>query len=316
MNIINKKNNGLTNNAIKIPKIKLSRLISTCISLAHQAGNEIRKVHSQTNYKIREKGTPQKSSFDDPQTEADIRAQYIIQNSLNILYPSLKVIGEEGLTKPFEKPPCFVPPRNDIFSAKIEEEMSVKNIVVWVDPLDGTSEFIKGNVSAVTVLIGISFFGKPIAGVIAQPFSDLKNGEFLMIWGVNTAKQKIVSSNFGNVVDTRKKANLDNLLITKSHLDDEYRTYLRGLGKRELIKMGGCGSKMISLLKKEANGYVFPIQGTKKWDTCAPQAILEAAGGIFTKPNGENIEYSDENVENEEGFIATLDGEHAQFVKK
>jgi 3'(2'), 5'-bisphosphate nucleotidase len=41
-----------------------------------------------------------------------------------------------------------------------------------VDPLDGTKEYTQGADVAheVTVLIGVSWNGKPIAGVINQPF--------------------------------------------------------------------------------------------------------------------------------------------------
>jgi 3'-phosphoadenosine 5'-phosphosulfate (PAPS) 3'-phosphatase len=42
---------------------------------------------------------------------------------------------------------------------------------VLVDPLDGTKEFLKGNLSAVTVLIGLSIKGIPKVGIVHNPFS-------------------------------------------------------------------------------------------------------------------------------------------------
>ena len=39
-----------------------------------------------------------------------------------------------------------------------------------MDPLDGTREFVEGVLSAVTVLVGVSHKGKPVAGVIHRPF--------------------------------------------------------------------------------------------------------------------------------------------------
>ncbi len=63
---------------------------------------------------------------------------------------------------------------------------------VWVDPLDGTKEYTQGKEVAheVTVLIGVSWNGKPIAGVLNQPFyqdastksSDNYTGRVL--WGI------------------------------------------------------------------------------------------------------------------------------------
>ena len=43
---------------------------------------------------------------------------------------------------------------------------------MWIDPLDGTNDFTRGNVHFVTVLIGLSVNGVPKAGVIHKPFKD------------------------------------------------------------------------------------------------------------------------------------------------
>lgn len=45
-----------------------------------------------------------------------------------------------------------------------------EDVVVWVDPLDGTSEFTQGLLDHVTILIGLSVKGKAVGGVIHQPF--------------------------------------------------------------------------------------------------------------------------------------------------
>lgn len=62
-------------------------------------------------------------------------------------------------------------------------------LIVWVDPLDGTKEYTLGpDVShEVTVLIGVAWNGKPIAGVVNQPFANhLKDTEYLsrVLWGI------------------------------------------------------------------------------------------------------------------------------------
>ena len=46
-----------------------------------------------------------------------------------------------------------------------------RDAVVWVDPLDGTSDFVGGNLPAVTVLIGLSIKGHSRLGVVHSPFS-------------------------------------------------------------------------------------------------------------------------------------------------
>ena len=53
-----------------------------------------------------------------------------------------------------------------------DEYLNIKDedVVVWVDPLDGTSEFTQGLLDHVTILIGLSVKGKAIGGVIHQPY--------------------------------------------------------------------------------------------------------------------------------------------------
>ncbi len=42
--------------------------------------------------------------------------------------------------------------------------------MVWVDPLDGTNDFVSGNLSAVTVLIGLAIDGVPKVGIVHHPY--------------------------------------------------------------------------------------------------------------------------------------------------
>ena len=52
---------------------------------------------------------------------------------------------------------------------------------MWIDPLDGTQEFIQGIFNDVTILVGISVRGVPIAGIIHHPFVSTKGHS---IWGI------------------------------------------------------------------------------------------------------------------------------------
>lgn len=44
----------------------------------------------------------------------------------------------------------------DEVSLNMFESFNTNNAVVWIDPLDGTSDFVKGNLPACTVLIGLT----------------------------------------------------------------------------------------------------------------------------------------------------------------
>merc|ERR1719347_2462198 len=78
-----------------------------------------------------------------------------------------------------------------------------------------------------------------------------------------------------------------------------------------VLKVGGAGHKVMLLMEGEAHAYVFPSPGCKKWDTCAPEAILHAMGGKLTEYHAE-VEHR-----NSEGVLATaLSSDHQWYVDK
>jgi 3'(2'), 5'-bisphosphate nucleotidase len=58
---------------------------------------------------------------------------------------------------------------------KDNESFELDDAIVWIDPLDGTLSYIKGEMDCVTTLIGVSVKGKPILGLIGKPYK--KNGD-------------------------------------------------------------------------------------------------------------------------------------------
>ena len=69
-------------------------------------------------------------------------------------------------------------------------------------------------------------------------------------------------------------------------------------------------------MEGKAHAYIFPSPGCKRWDTCAPEAVLHAAGGWLTDVNGESYPYNKEtDVENTGGVFATARKEdHSKFI--
>ena len=117
--------------------------------------------------------------LNDPQTVADIRSQKRIIGSLKAAFPGLTVVGEEGNLS-IDTKIDVVNPRFDMCEPTLKMEgkifpssmraIPISEVVCWIDPLDGTKEFTKGLVEAVTVLIGISVSGVATGGVIHVPF--------------------------------------------------------------------------------------------------------------------------------------------------
>lgn len=75
---------------------------------------------------------------------------------------------------------------------------------------------------------------------------------------------------------------------------------------------------MLLLLEGKAHAYVFASPGCKRWDTCAPEAILHAMGGTLTDLHGERYPYNAEtNHPNKRGVLATAPGQqHAWYLSR
>ncbi|KAL0967628.1 hypothetical protein UPYG_G00254670, partial [Umbra pygmaea] len=287
------------------------RLVASAFAVAEKAGAIVRRVlHSG------ELGIVEKTGANDLQTLADRLAQQSICASLSKTFPKITVIGEEDL------------PDEDINEDLIEsgqseevlqkpcpaEYISLKEeeLVVWVDPLDGTKEYTEGLLDHVTILIGIAYGGKAIAGVINQPFFNYQLESANMgrtLWGMPGLGA--FGFELQEVPDGRRI-----ITTTRSHSNKLITDTVDAMEPHDVIRVGGAGNKIIQLVEGKASAYVFASLGTKKWDTCAPEAILHAVGGKLTDMHGNSLCY-DANVKhmNSAGVLATLRN-HQYYASK
>ncbi|XP_023935855.1 3'(2'),5'-bisphosphate nucleotidase 1 isoform X2 [Bicyclus anynana] len=282
------------------------RVLASSVSVAGKAGKIVRDVMSKGELGIVEKGK------DDYQTEADRSAQRCIIESLSAQYPKVNIIGEEDnpdTEGDISSEWLAVDADKEILSIECPSFLkSVKeeDIVIWVDPLDGTSEYTQGFLEHVTVLIGISVNEKPVAGVIHQPyFKTLIDGEKKLgrtIWGL----QEVGVGGFTAAPPP------DSLVITttRSHSNPIVEKALQVMNASQILRVGGAGYKVLQLLEGVASIYVFASPGCKKWDTCAPEAVLNAAGGKLTDILGNYYKYgASEGKPNKTGVLAAVNGE-------
>ena len=80
----------------------------------------------------------------------------------------------------------------------------------------------------------------------------------------------------------------------------------------------GAGHKVLLLIEGKAHSYVFCSPGCKKWDTCAPEAILHSVGGKLTDIKGNDYEYHKEvGFVNDWGTLATGKAEdHKDYLDR
>nr|XP_021186362.2 3'(2'),5'-bisphosphate nucleotidase 1 isoform X1 [Helicoverpa armigera] len=324
------------------------RVLASSVSVANRAGKIVRDVMSKGELGIVEKGK------DDYQTEADRSAQRCIVASLAAQYPKVNIIGEE------DQPDNEGDIANDLIISDADKEIlgldcpihlqgvKEEDIVVWVDPLDGTSEYTQGALMLkrdpwerwkmylthpfisikwylsllqsnygflehVTVLIGISVNEKPVAGVIHQPYyKTMLGGEKIIgrtIWGL----QEVGVGGFTPAPPP------DSLIITttRSHSNPLVEKALQVMNAAQVLRVGGAGYKVLQLLEGKASIYVFASSGCKKWDTCAPEAVLTAAGGKLTDILGDFYKYGGgESKPNKTGVLAAVNGELHNYALK
>ena len=179
-----------------------------------------------------------------------------------------------------------------------------ERVVVWVDPLDGTSEYTQGLLDHVTVLIGICVSGRPVAGVIHQPYYNYKSNK-------DTTGRTIWSlQGLGAFGISKPETVPDGLIVatTRSHSSKLTNAAVDAQNPTQVLRVGGAGHKVLLVIEGRAHAYVFASSGCKKWDTAAPEAVLTCLGGVLTDIVGTPLTY-DPNGDyvNRTGVLATID---------
>ena len=202
-----------------------------------------------------------------PVTAADMASELVILRELAALIPNVPVVSEESVEAGFA-------PLGDCF--------------LLVDPLDGTREFLAGR-NEYTVNIAIIRGGTPLAGIVSAPAQRTlwrgiagKGAERLRLNG-DTAeapqpigvrpwpKDKIVAA------------------VSRSHLDPNTQAFLKKFGSVE-PKAAGSSVKFCKIAEGVVDLYP-RLATTCEWDIAAGHAVLTAAGGMVTDPQGQPLKY-------------------------
>jgi len=169
-----------------------------------------------------------------------------------------------------------------------------------VDPLDGTSDFVKNRVGF-AVMIGLAVEGRPALGVVEVPKAQRT---FLGLVGhgaeeVCEGERKVLQCS------TRATAPELRVICSIAHRDAALEATLDALQPKETLSVGSVGYKVGKICADEADMYVAPTSHISLWDTAAPEAILHAAGGRFLNMDGEPLVYNSELLNHPRGLMAT-----------
>uniref|UniRef100_A0A8C8Z3U8 3'(2'),5'-bisphosphate nucleotidase 1 n=1 Tax=Prolemur simus TaxID=1328070 RepID=A0A8C8Z3U8_PROSS len=277
----------------------LMRLVASAYSIAQKAGMIVRRVIAEGDL-----GIVEKTCATDLQTKADRLVQMSICSSLARKFPKLTIIGEEDL------PPEEVDQEliedgqwEEILKQPCPSQYSDIKEEDVCDIIDIHFFFI-GLLDNVTVLIGIAYEGKAIAGIINQPYYNYQAGPDAVlgrtIWGI------LGLGAFGFQLK-EVPAGKHIITTTRSHNSKLVTDCVTAMNPDDVLRVGGAGNKIIQLIEGKASAYVFASPGCKKWDTCAPEVILHAVGGKLTDVHGNALQYNKEVKHmNSAGVLATL----------
>jgi 3'(2'), 5'-bisphosphate nucleotidase len=261
-------------------------LVETLDGIAREAASLIREVY-RTDFGVDFKAPR------DPVTEADRQANTLICTRLAALFPGMPIVAEES------EPESFVGYRN-------------AERIFFVDPLDGTREFVAKNGEFV-VMIGFVDGARATASVIHAPESGVswlgEVGKGAHQVGPDGSRQPI------NVSETAELS-LARVVGSRSHRNPALERALAGLHARELVALGSAGLKAAAVARGAADAYVAPHYAGKRWDACAADALITAAGGKVTDADGAFFDYRSADLGNDRGIIASNGRFHELILDK
>jgi 3'(2'), 5'-bisphosphate nucleotidase len=224
-----------------------------------------------------------------PVTAADEASEAIILEGLARLVPGLAVVAEES-------------------AARAPADLGASFAIV--DPLDGTKEFIAGR-DEFTINLAIATHGVPVVGVIAAPAQGV-------LWrGVPGHGAERLTMNWANglvetcaAIHARPAPERLRVGVSRSHMDRDTEAWL---GRFPAVERYACGSSVKFCYIAEGKADLYPrLSPTSEWDIAAGCAIIAAAGGIVTDPQGAPLRFGSGGRFVVPGFIAWGDPERAR----
>jgi len=289
----------------------VQEILASSVVLANESAALVRSI-----FKNGELGVIDKGGLKNYQTEADRAVQRLIITTLRAKFPDVNIIGEEDGddgSDGAEKCKVYEAQDGEVLGKTMPADLAsakANDVTIWIDPLDGTMEFIDRLLHHVTILIGVAVGDKAVAGVINQPFfgfddeSKKPDQWGRSIWGV------VGLGSFGPFEQKPLSKDKKIICTTRSHSSAAVNACIEAMQPDEVLRQGGAGNKVLRVIEGDAHAYVFASPGTKKWDTCAPEAILVAMGGRLTDMHGNDLKYG-ANVShpNKGGVLATISPE-------
>lgn len=261
------------------------REMSIALELAREAGAAILDVYDGP-FEIEQKAG---AGDLEPVTQADRIANEIIVNRLGREFPEDGILAEES----------------------IDTERRLGKSRVWmIDPLDGTTGFIDGN-GDFAVQIGLAEDRECVLGVVYQPLTGVL---YRAVRGGGAwVERPEMEAERARVSEHTELATM-RLAASRSHRSPRMDRVVQSFGVKQEVRRGSVGIKVGLIVEQQCDLYVHLSPRTKQWDTCAPEIILQEAGGRLTDLFGKPLRYNSSEVQNRNGIVASNGVAHEQVI--
>ncbi|KAF9410908.1 hypothetical protein HW555_010150 [Spodoptera exigua] len=281
--------------------INLKSLLKAAIQAAEMGGKKVLEGNSH-ELNIKSKGKTLEG-VNDPVTDADYASHCAMYYSLKKTFEKLTVISEEhsksdsGCENQQVIDVDKALPDNKMIDNMYDELVYMKDVTVWIDPLDATKEYTEGLYQYVTTMVCVAIKGVPIIGVIHYPFLPRT------YWGWYTKKP---SANMPMVPHKLENKEHPRVVISRSHPGKVEEIAKAAFGPKTTVSTAaGAGYKVMEVVNGTYDVYLHAT-AIKKWDLCAGDAIIKSVHGKMTTIKGDTIDYSaNSNVKVSGGILVT-----------
>ena len=268
--------------------MEFERELELAKDLARRAGLEILEYYAREIIAEEKLGV---DLFYEPVTAADRAASQLIVKGIETVFPDDAILSEE--------------------ETDVSEHRLGKDRVWVIDPIDGTAGFIKTD-GDFAVQIGFAVDGLAAAGVVLLPYHDVmyfasRGGGSWRESGGKTERMEVSGE-----TDFTRMA----MAVSRNHRSPKIKALKREFRPKKELQRGSVGLKVGLITERQADFYIHLSPRTKLWDTCAPQVILEEAGGRLTDLFGEEFRYDIEDVQNHGGIVATNGKVHDETIQR
>ena len=166
---------------------------------------------------------------------------------------------------------------------------------------------MKGNLSAVTVLIGLAIKDRSRIGIVHNPFTvenqelgktvfgSAEHGVFSVPYDRNMTTQEWIDREMEPLepftVEEPSEDHQIRVAASLSHFSDTIKEILGGLEPVEVVRLGGAGNKICNLAIGNVDCYMHPSPGLMHWDLCATEPLVKAMGGLATNLYQERLRF-------------------------